>query len=380
MMAAYGRGDTSLVGRWWWTIDRWSLVALLLLMAFGAVLIVAASPAVSERIGLDSFSLAKRQLVLLPVAIALMLGLSLFNVRWIRRIGVLGLLGSMALLVLTLVLGSEIKGAVRWINIGGFSLQASEFAKPCFAVAAGWIFALGREHREFPGWMVATALWAVMVMLLLLQPDLGQAVVVSAIFGVQFFLAGLPWFLVGAFAALGLAGIGGAYFLFPHVAQRIDSFLDPAAGDRYQIDRSLEAFADGGLFGRGPGEGRVKEVLPDAHADFVFAVAGEELGLLACLLLVLLFAFVMLRGFGRALGESNLFVLLAATGLFTQFGLQALINMGSSLHLIPTKGMTLPFVSYGGSSLIALALGMGMAMALTRRHAGRLETASGDAP
>lgn len=371
MTPSYGRGDTSLVGRWWWTVDRWSLVALFVLMAFGAVLIVAASPAVSERIGLDTFSLAKRQLVLQPVAIALMLGLSLFSPRWIRRIGVLGLLGSLVLLVLTLLLGSEIKGAVRWINLGGFSLQASEFAKPCFAIGAGWLFALGQEHREFPGWAAATALWAVMVGLLLMQPDLGQAVVMSAIFGVQFFLAGLPWFLVGGFAALGLAGIGGAYFLFPHVAQRIDSFLDPAAGDRYQIDRSLEAFADGGLFGRGPGEGRVKEVLPDAHADFVFAVAGEELGLLACLLLVMLFGFIMLRGFSRALSENNLFVLLASAGLFTQFGLQALINMSSSLHLIPTKGMTLPFVSYGGSSLIALAMGMGMALALTRRHAGQ---------
>lgn len=371
MTPSYGRGDTSLVGRWWWTVDRWSLVALFVLMALGAVLIVAASPAVSERIGLDTFSLARRQLVLQPVAIALMLGLSLFSPRWIRRIGVLGLLGSLVLLVLTLLVGSEIKGAVRWINLGGFSLQASEFAKPCFAIAAGWLFALGKEHSEFPGWIAATALWALMVALLLMQPDLGQAVVMSAIFGVQFFLAGLPWFLVGGFAALGLAGIGGAYFLFPHVAQRIDSFLDPSAGDRYQIDRSLEAFADGGLFGRGPGEGRVKEVLPDAHADFVFAVAGEELGLLACLLLVLLFAFIMLRGFARALAENNLFVLLSAAGLFTQFGLQALINMGSSLHLIPTKGMTLPFVSYGGSSLIALAIGMGMALALTRRHAGQ---------
>ncbi|SMF71014.1 cell division protein FtsW [Tistlia consotensis] len=371
MTPSYGRGDTSIIGRWWWTIDRWTLAALFVLMAFGAVLIVAASPAVSERIGLATFSLAKRQLVLQPLAIALMLGVSLFNPRWIRRFGVLGLIGSLVLLILTPFVGTEIKGAVRWIDLGGFSIQASEFAKPCFAVATGWMFALGQEHRQFPGWAAACALWALMVALLLMQPDLGQTVVISTIFGVEFFLAGLPWFLVIAFAIAGLAGIGGAYFLFPHVAQRIDSFLDPAAGDRYQIDRSMEAFADGGLFGLGPGEGRVKEVLPDAHADFVFAVCGEELGLLACLLLVALFAFVMLRGFGRALRENNLFVLLSAAGLFTQFGLQALINMSSSLHLIPTKGMTLPFVSYGGSSLIALSVGMGMALALTRRNAGQ---------
>ena len=370
MTPASGRGDTSLVGRWWWTVDRWSLVALLALMAFGAVLIVAASPAVSERIGLDTFALARRQLALLPFAIALMLVLSLSSPRWIRRLGVVGMAGSLLLLLMTLLVGTEIKGAVRWVNLGGFSLQASEFAKPCFAVATAWLFALGREQREFPGWVAASALWGLMVALLLLQPDLGQAVVVSVIFGVQFFLAGLPWFLVAGLMGMGLAGIAGAYFLFPHVAQRIDSFLDPQAGDRYQIDRSLEAFANGGLFGRGPGEGRVKEVLPDAHADFIFAVAGEELGLVACLLLVSLFAFIMLRGFARAVGDNSLFVMLAATGLLTQFGLQALINMASALHLMPTKGMTLPFVSYGGSSLLALALGMGMTLALTRRHAG----------
>jgi cell division protein FtsW len=369
-MSSFARTDTSLLGRWWWTIDRWTLLSVAVLMGLGAILILAASPAVSERIGLGAFSLAKRQLVLLPLAGAMMFAMSLLSPRWVRRAAVFGFLGSLLLMVATLMIGPEIKGATRWINLGGFSLQPSEFVKPCFAVVAAWMFALGKEQENFAGAGVAFGLWTLVVLLLLLQPDFGQAFVVSAVFGVQFFLAGLPMLLVAALALLGIVGIFGAYFLLPHVTQRIDSFFDPDVGDRYQIERSMEAFMNGGLFGRGPGEGTVKLYLPDAHADFVFAVAGEELGLIACLLIVGIFAFVVLRGFTRLLGENNLFVMLAATGLLTQFGLQALINMGSALHLMPTKGMTLPFISYGGSSLMALALGMGMVLALTRRRVG----------
>jgi cell division protein FtsW len=369
-MSGFARTDTSLLGRWWWTIVRWTLLSVAVLMGLGAILILAASPAVSERIGLGAFSLAKRQLVLLPLAGAMMFAMSLLSPRWVRRAAVLGFLGSLVLMVATLMIGPEIKGATRWINLGGFSLQPSEFVKPCFAVVAAWMFALGKEQENFAGAGVAFGLWTLVVLLLLLQPDFGQAFVVSAVFGVQFFLAGLPMLLVAALALLGIVGIFGAYFLLPHVTQRIDSFFDPDVGDRYQIERSMEAFMNGGLFGRGPGEGTVKLYLPDAHADFVFAVAGEELGLIACLLIVGIFAFVVLRGFTRLLGENNLFVMLAATGLLTQFGLQALINMGSALHLMPTKGMTLPFISYGGSSLMALALGMGMVLALTRRRVG----------
>src|SRR5690606_18840259 len=194
--------------------------------------------------------------------------------------------------------------------------------------------------------------------------------VVTVTWFAQFFLAGLPIIWVAVLGLLGIAGLIGAYFAFPHVAERIDGFLDPSSGDSYQVDRSLEAFTNGGLYGRGPGEGTVKQFLPDAHADFIFAVAGEELGLFACLLIVGLFAFVVLRGLSRVLRENSQFVQLAATGLLVAFGLQALINMGSALHLMPTKGMTLPFISYGGSSLLALSLGMGMLLALTRRRVG----------
>ncbi len=369
-MNGFARTDTSVLGRWWWTVDRWTLVAIFALMGFGAILILAASPAAGQRIGLDAFHLAGRQLVLLPIAAILIIAFSLASPRWIRRAAVIGLVGSLLLLVFTLMFGAEVKGATRWLSIFGFSLQPSEFVKPFFAVVSAWMFAAEKTDDGFPGGKIATALWLIVVALLLLQPDVGQAMLVSAIFGAQFFLAGLPLFWVLLLALLPVAGLTLGYFFMPHVAARIDSFLDPAAGDKYQIGRSIEAFMNGGLFGRGPGEGTIKSQLPDAHSDFIFAVAGEELGLLVCLMIVGLFAFVVLRGFSRLMQESNFFILLAVSGLLVQFGLQALINMASTLHLMPTKGMTLPFISYGGSSLLALGLSVGMILSLTRRRAG----------
>ncbi|GIK98591.1 MAG: cell division protein FtsW [Alphaproteobacteria bacterium] len=369
-MSTFARTDTSIIGRWWWTVDRWTLAAIACLIFFGVILVFAASPAVATRIGLDSFYLARHHLMMLPIAVAIVLGVSLMGPRGVRRLAAIGFVVALLLTALTLVTGSEIKGATRWISILGFSLQPSEFLKPCFAVVAAWMFAAQHGDGEVPGTLISIALYALVATLLLLQPDLGMTFVVTATWFAQFFLAGLPILWVAALGLLGLAGLVLAYFTFSHVAERIDGFLDPSSGDSYQIDRSLEAFMNGGLYGRGPGEGTVKQFLPDAHADFIFAVAGEELGLFACLLIVGLFAFVVLRGLSRLLRENSQFVQLAATGLLVTFGLQALINMGSSLHLMPTKGMTLPFISYGGSSLLALSLGMGMLLALTRRRVG----------
>jgi cell division protein FtsW len=251
------------------------------------------------------------------------------------------------------------------------SIQPSEFIKPTFAVVAAWMFAEQRLQPQFPGNALALGLYLVVACLLLLQPDVGMTLVVSAVWFIEFFLAGLPlaWVLTGL--VIGLGGVVGAYRMFAHVASRVDRFLDPTLGDGYQVTTALEAFHIGGLFGRGPGEGRVKAVLPDAHTDFIMAVAGEEFGLLLCLLVVGLFAFIVLRGFIRMMTEENLFVLLATSGLLVQFGLQAIINMASTLHMMPTKGMTLPFISYGGSSTLALSLGMGMVLALTRKRYGR---------
>ena len=370
MTPGFARADNSMVARWWWTVDRWSLAALAGLLAIGAVLAMAATPAVAEKLGLEPVYFVRRQFSLLPIAVAVMLTISLLDLSGVRRVAACVLIVSIALLALTFLIGIEIKGARRWINLPGFSLQPSEFVKPSFAVIAAWLFALQRRHTGVPGDLVAIASYLLVLGLLLLQPDVGMAVVVSAVWFAQYFLAGLRMLWVLLMAGAGAAALTGAYFVFPHVASRINRFLDPSSGDTYQVSRSLEAFTNGGLSGRGPGEGTVKAHLPDAHSDFVFAVAGEEFGLIACLAIVVLFAFVVLRGFGRLLSENNLFALLGTAGLLVQFGLQAIINMGSTLHLLPTKGMTLPFISYGGSSLLALSLGMGFVLALTRKRFG----------
>lgn len=366
-MASFARTDTSVVGRWWWTVDRWMLLSLGLLIAVGLVLTLAASPAVATRLEIGEFHFVKRQIAFLSLTLAVIFGVSLLTPVGVRRLAAIGFVASLVLAALTLLIGPEIKGAHRWLYVGSLSLQPTEFVKPTFAVMAAWMFAEGRRGNGFPGMWIATALFAVVLTILLLQPDVGMALVVTAVWCVQFFVAGLSAFWVGLLGIGGLLAALAAYTYFPHVADRVDRFLDPAA-DNYQIDRAIEAFTQGGLMGRGPGQGEVKSVLPDAHTDFIFAVAGEEFGLLACLFIVGLFAFVVLRSLGRLMGESNLFVMLAAGGLVTQFGLQAIINMGVNLKLMPTKGMTLPFISYGGSSMLALALGMGMLLALTRRR------------
>jgi cell division protein FtsW len=325
---------------------------------------------VAERIGYDGLHFVRRHLAMLPLALSLMFAVSLQPPRTIRRIAVIGFGISLVLLALTFVVGVEIKGARRWINLPGLSLQPSEFIKPTFAVVAAWLFSEQKLRPRFPGNLICIALFLVVLAMLIKQPDIGMAAVVAAVWFAQFFMAGMRLYWVAAGALAGLGGLVGAYMYLPHVRLRVDHFLDPATGDSYQVNRSIEAFANGGLWGRGPGEGTVKDVLPDAHADFVFAVAGEEFGVVVCLVIVALFAFIVLRGFSRMSQEGSLFVLLAATGLLVQFGLQAAINMASSLHLIPTKGMTLPFLSYGGSSMLALGLGMGMMLALTRRRLG----------
>lgn len=373
-MITFARTDHSILGRWWWTVDRWTLAAVILIAMIGVVLIQAASPAVAERIGLSTFHFIERHLMMLLPAIGIMIGVSLLSPRGVRRLALLLLLGSIVGIALTLVVGVEIKGATRWLHLPGLSVQPSEFVKPAFAVVAAWLFALHRNQEGFPGIQIVGGLYLVIVSLLLMQPDLGQTFLVTAVFAGQFFLAGLPILLVAVLVVLGLSGLVGAYFALPHVQSRIDRFLDPDAGDNYQVARAMDAFQNGGLWGTGPGQGTVKMSIPDSHADFIFAVAGEELGLIWCLAIAALFAFVVIRSFARAFNEQSLFVLLAASGLVMQFGLQSLINMGSTLHLMPTKGMTLPFISYGGSSLIALGIGMGMLLALTRRRFGPGET------
>jgi len=370
-MMEVARTDRSVIARWWRTVDRWMLLAILLLAGAGAILVAAASPAVADRIGLDSFHFVRRQLIFLVSAVTLMIGLSLLSPLSVRRLASIGFVGALVLLIATVVVGPDIKGATRWLLVGGFVLQPAEFIKPAFAVVAAWMLAEQGRHRDFPGMAITVGLAAFVIAILMMQPDVGMSLVIGAVWFAQVFIAGLPLILVVVLAFVGVAVAAGAYAAFPHVASRIDRFLDPSSGDSFQVEAALSAFGNGSLFGRGPGEGIVKTILPDAHSDFIFAVAGEEFGLLVSLAIIGLFAFVVLRGLLRLLGESDLFVLLACSGILAQVGLQAVINMGVNMRLLPAKGITLPFISYGGSSMLGLAIGMGVVLALTRKRAGR---------
>jgi cell division protein FtsW len=367
-MSFFSRTNKSLLARWWWTVDRVQLMLILTLMVFGVVLVVAASPPVAMRIGLDQYHFVFRHLVILIPSIGMMLGLSLMDTRTIWRVASVMLVGSFFCLLYVLAFGMEIKGAQRWIHLPGFSLQPSEFAKPAFIVVAAWFIALHKDKPSFPGTKIAAVIYGILASLMVLQPDMGMTFVMTACFMSIIFIAGLPFRIIFLLMIFAVGAASLAYFSLSHVKSRIDRFLDPESGDTYQIDKSLEAFQNGGVFGTGPGQGTVKLSLPDAHADFIFSVAGEELGLFFVIIIICLFGFIIFRGLNRIQDSDDMFVILACGGLLTMFGLQALINMGSSLHLLPTKGMTLPFISYGGSSLLSMSIAMGMVLALTRRQ------------
>jgi cell division protein FtsW len=311
-----------------------------------------------------------------------MFAASTLTPKQIRRASLVIFVVGIALMALILGLGPEIKGAKRWLQIGFVSIQPSEFVKPAFIVLTAWLFNESQKRRDIPAIQLAVALYAIFAVLLILQPDFGQTLLVTLVWGALFYMAGINLVWIGAIGAAGIGGIVSAYLLAPHVASRIDRFLDPASGDTYQADRSLDSFLHGGWFGRGPGEGTVKNVLPDSHTDFIFAVTAEEYGLIACLILLTLFAFIVLRGLSKASQEPDGFIRHAVAGLIMLFGLQALINMAVNVGLLPAKGMTLPFISYGGSSLLAMALTMGFALGLTRKRptAGRPTRSAGAHP
>jgi cell division protein FtsW len=367
-MMTFSRADNSLLSRWWWTVDRWMLALIFILITTGIWLTLTASPAVAERIGLDAFHFVKRQSFFLTLALITVVGVSVLPTKWIKRMALIGLPVTVFLLLLTLAIGPEIKGATRWLQIGSFTLQPSEFMKPFFIVSMAWILSAEFAGKPIPAKKIATCIYAFIAGLLILQPDFGQTVLISGVFFAQMALAGMPMTWVFMSGIAGVMGLGLAYVMLPHVANRIDRFINPASGDTYQTDKALQAFESGGLLGKGPGEGSVKLYLPDAHADYIFAVVGEEFGAIACVMLLLLFAGIVVRGLAHLLDEANPFRLLAAAGLIIQFGFQSLINIGVNLAVLPSKGMTLPFVSYGGSSMLALAIGMGMVLALTKRN------------
>ena len=351
---------------WWWTVDRPLLAAITALILGGVILSLAASPPVATRIGLDPFHFFNRHVLFLLPSFIVLVGVSFLSPRQIRRAALIVFAISIILIVATLLFGPEVKGSRRWITLLGLNIQASESAKPAFVILAAWLFAESARRPEMPATSMALGLLMMLVSLLVMEPDFGQTMLILMVWGALFFIAGMRIVWVFGLAGAAAAGLFSAYLLVPHVAGRIKRFMDPASGDTFQVDTAMEAFAKGGWFGLGPGEGIAKRSLPDSHTDFVFAVGAEEFGIILCLALLALYAFIVIRTLSRAYATEDLFARFAASGLAILFGVQAAINMSVNLHLIPAKGMTLPFISYGGSSMISLAYGVGMMLALTR--------------
>src|SRR5262245_52980068 len=362
------RAQRTPIGEWWWTVDRLTLAAIGALMLAGIVLSLAASPPVAGRLGLDPFYFVNRHILFILPSIAVMLGVSFLNPHQIRRLSLLIFFISLVLVAATPFFGPEIKGARRWLILSGVSIQPSEFLKPAFVIIVAWLFGESAKRPDMPANTFALMLLLTVVALLVLQPDFGQTMLIALVWSALFFTAGMR--VVWVFGIAGLAGAGllGAYYTVPHVARRIQRFLDPASGDTFNIDIATESFMRGGWFGKGPGEGTVKRLLPESHTDFVFAVAAEEFGIALCLVIVALFAFIVIRMLLRAMRNDDPFTRFAAAGLTILFAMQSAINMAVNLHLIPAKGMTLPFISYGGSSMISLGYAMGMLLALTREQ------------
>jgi cell division protein FtsW len=355
-------------GDWWWTVDKLTLAAIGALMLAGVVLSLAASPPVAGRLGLEPFFFVNRHIFYLLVSIAVMLGVSFLTPRQIRRLAIVVFAASVTLVALTPLIGPEIKGAHRWLIIAGMNIQPSEFMKPAFVILVAWLFAESARRADMPANAIALALLLGVTAVLVRQPDFGQTMLIALVWSALFFMAGMRLIWVAGIAGIAAGGLTVAYYTVSYFTRRIQHFLNPGQGDTFNIDIATESFMRGGWFGRGPGEGTVKRILPESHTDFVFAVAGEEFGVALCLVLVALFAFIVIRSLLRAMRNEDLFARFAAAGIAILFGAQSAINIAVNLRLIPAKGMTLPFISYGGSSMISLAYAMGMLLALTREQ------------
>ncbi len=360
----------SIIGSWIATIDRYMLSAIVITIIFSIIMVTTASPAVAERIGLPTFYFIQRQLVFLFIGLMVMLSISFFSFDLVRKFALMGFIAFIILMILVLFIGEEIKGAKRWISLGFISIQPSEFIKPFFSILTASILMQRYINPKFPAFKLSFILYSMVIGLVILQPDFGMAITISAVWAGQMFLAGLSMAWVVLLTVGGVVGLLAAYNFLPHVTVRINSFLDPSTSENYQVKKSIEAFTNGGVFGTGPGEGTVKQHLPDSHTDFIFAVVGEELGMIVCLLIIFLFAFIVIRGLIRVIKVGDLFAMLAVAGLLMQLGFQAIINIGVTLHLLPTKGMTLPLMSYGGSSILSVSLTIGAILALTRKRYG----------
>jgi cell division protein FtsW len=365
--AAPQQSGEPVLPKWWRTVDKWSMTCVLILFGIGLLLGLAASPPLAARNGFDAFHYVERQAIFGSAALVAMLLTSMMSPVLVRRLAVLGFLAAFVGLALLPVLGTDFgKGAVRWYSLGFASLQPSEFLKPGFMVVAAWLMAASQQIHGPPGTRWSFLICLIIVALLVMQPDFGQAALVLFGWGVMYFVAGAPMLLLVGMAALVIVAGTAAYSFSEHFARRIDGFLSPEVDPTTQLGFATNAIREGGLFGVGVGEGSVKWSLPDAHTDFIVAVAAEEYGLILVLAILGLYTMIVSRAFLRLMRERDAFIRLAGTGLAAIFGIQAVINMGVAVRLLPAKGMTLPFVSYGGSSLIAGGIALGMLLAFTR--------------
>jgi len=370
-----GRSDRSALGRWFWEIDRVLLLLVAVLISIGLIAVAAASPAAAMRYSGGEVSFAPlhyfyRQLMWILVAIPVMIGVSMLPKTQARRLSIAGAVFFTVLLVFVPIVGNEVNGARRWIGFGFAQFQPSEFLKPLFIVALAWILSLKDKDPTLPVVPLTGLLTAIVALLLMKQPNLGETVIFAAAWVMLLALSGASMRILGMLGAAAAGALVLAYLFYDVATVRINAFLFGGAGDTdtYQTDSALRTLTSGGLFGAGPGAGTRKFSLPEPHTDYIFSVIGEEFGLIACLAITLLYLFIVARVLIRLLHEEDSFTVFATAGLVTQFGLQALINMAVNVQIAPSKGMTLPFISYGGSSMIALAIGMGLLLAFTRRN------------
>lgn len=372
-----GRANTSRAGMWFWEVDRVLLLLVLLLIGIGLVAVAAASPATARRYSdathiMPTMYYFWRQVMWVCISLPVLVGVSMLPVTAARRLALAGAAVFVVLLMLVPVIGHETNGARRWINLGVSEFQPSEFLKPLFIVATAWMLSFRAKDPELPVLFLTGALTALIGVLLMLQPDFGQTIVFGTVWVILLMISGISPAAIGALMGSAVAGVVAAYLFYSTARTRIDNFLfptkDAALADRYQIEMAHQTLTEGGLFGTGPGLGQVKFRLPEAHTDYIFSVIGEEFGLMACAVIVLLYAAIVIRVFMKMLDEEDAFRLLAASGLAAQFGVQAMINMAVNVGIAPSKGMTLPFISYGGSSMIALSIGFGLLLAFTRRN------------
>ncbi len=365
--AVQDRRGEPILPKWWRTIDKWTMSCVLILFVIGLLLGLASSPPLAGRNGFDPFHYVERQALFGGLALIAMLMTSMMSPTLVRRLAVLGFLVSFVALAFLPIFGTDFgKGAVRWYSLGFASLQPSEFLKPGFVVVAAWLFAAAQQINGPPGRLWSFALCMAIVGMLVMQPDFGQACLILFGWGVMYFVAGAPMLLLVGMAGAVVLGGMFAYSNSEHFARRIDGFLNQEVDPTTQLGYATNAIREGGLFGVGVGEGQVKWSLPDAHTDFIIAVAAEEYGLILVLIIIALYSLIVVRSLMRLMRERDMFIRLAGTGLACMFGVQAMINMGVAVRLLPAKGMTLPFVSYGGSSLIAGGIAVGMLLAFTR--------------